>query len=438
MLSLSQDHNPNYIAKIHVIDNLHPHPNADRLQLTTIEGNNIVLGIDTKIGDMGIYFPLECRISPLYLSANNQFEPKELNADNTKRGFFNKHGRVRACQLRGTKSEGYWAPIDTLITAFGKLPEAVDGTLFDTVYDEVLVSKYVPANQVSKRESTPKGKQPKKDSKIVDGQFRFHNDTAQLGRNVHNVGSQEYVVVTQKLHGTSAVFSHLVCKKPLTWKEKLAKRLGVAVQETYYDSLYSSRRVLKNGYVKDNNHYYGTDIWGTVNDEVLPFIRKGITLYGEIVGFINENKPIFAGYSYGCKPGEHAFYVYRITSTDPDGHVTEFTWEQVKDYCSQFGLKHVPELYKGKFCDLVTQHCLNQTPMTAPWCWDTLDDNAIIEALREKFHNKVLDTGVPDEGICVRIERGMTQETYKLKDFAFLKKESDDLDAEVVSIEDEN
>jgi DNA polymerase III sliding clamp (beta) subunit (PCNA family) len=31
-----------------VIDNLHPHPNADRLQLTTIEGNNIVLGIDTK------------------------------------------------------------------------------------------------------------------------------------------------------------------------------------------------------------------------------------------------------------------------------------------------------------------------------------------------------------------------------------------------------
>ena len=40
-----------------------PHSNADRLQLGTCLGNQVVVGLDTKDGELGIYFSTDGQLS---------------------------------------------------------------------------------------------------------------------------------------------------------------------------------------------------------------------------------------------------------------------------------------------------------------------------------------------------------------------------------------
>ena len=79
MLNKTKDHNANYLAKVVKIDNVRKHPSADRLLITTIDGNNVITGSDLKEGDLVIYFPLECSINLDYLTWSNSFEDKTLN-----------------------------------------------------------------------------------------------------------------------------------------------------------------------------------------------------------------------------------------------------------------------------------------------------------------------------------------------------------------------
>ena len=81
ILKTSEKANRNYLAKIIRIDNLRKHPNADRLQITTIDGNNVITGLDASEGMLYVYFPLECAINKEYLSYSNSFEDKTLNLD---------------------------------------------------------------------------------------------------------------------------------------------------------------------------------------------------------------------------------------------------------------------------------------------------------------------------------------------------------------------
>jgi hypothetical protein len=423
MFTKSEIHNPNYLAKIQVIDNLRPHPNADRLQMSTIDGNNVITDLSTKVGDVGIYFPLECKINAEYLKANNQFEDRLMNENTEIKGFFNKHGRVRAISLRSAKSEGFWTPISTLgCWKPGLNLELVEHNLyFDTVDGSLLCQKYVPRTNP---QALPRDKKAAKGtSKLLEGQFRFHEDTEQLGRNLERVELGDRVVITQKLHGTSAVFSNVLCRRPLTLKDRIARWFGVCVQETEYSNLYSSRRVLKNARMEPQEHYYGSDIWGEVNKLIQPFLEAGITVYGEIVGYASPEKIIQKGYDYGCAPGTWAFYVYRITTTNVDGKVIELMWDQVKDYCQKYGLVTVPE-YES--------YVLN--PPTAEEHWR----NKWLEDLDAQYLEKKLPNGKPDEGICVRLERGLHALIFKRKSFSFLKAESAALDAEEANIEDEN
>ena len=48
-----------YVVKI---KELHKHSNADRLQCTTIFGSNVIVDLNTKIGDLGIYFPVDLQL----------------------------------------------------------------------------------------------------------------------------------------------------------------------------------------------------------------------------------------------------------------------------------------------------------------------------------------------------------------------------------------
>ena len=41
------------------VKNVRPHPNADRLQIATFFTNDVCIGIDVPVGEVGIYFPTD-------------------------------------------------------------------------------------------------------------------------------------------------------------------------------------------------------------------------------------------------------------------------------------------------------------------------------------------------------------------------------------------
>ena len=113
----------------------------------------------------------------------------------------------------------------------------------------------------------------KYESKLVDNQFRFHLDTSQLFRNLHEITPDSLISVSYKIHGTSTISSYILCKKPLKWYEKILKKIGVNIIDTHYDYIWSSRKVIKNSELNSNaEHYYKEDIWGISHKE--PFLQK--------------------------------------------------------------------------------------------------------------------------------------------------------------------
>lgn len=460
MILKTKNSGSNYLAKVVKLGKPIPFPGADKLQLFSIDFNTVITGLAAKEGDIYCFFPIESCLNKEYLSWSNSFAHPELNADKTKKGFFNDSGRVRAIKLRGQKAEGYIVPIDDIVSFIehvGKIPlpgikigftdevgKEFDSIEFDMDCGNIgvepieilLCEKYVPANQKAKGPAnTPKQDKTKRHDRIVPGQFRFHVDTANLKKNIHLLKPSDIVSISYKLHGTSAVFSRVLTKRKLKWHEKLLQRLGVKIQDTEYGNIYSSRGVIKNAYLypdKVQNHWYKTDIWGDANSVVEPCLEDGITIYAEIVGYTSNGGCIQKNYDYGCQPGQFEIYVYRITSTNAQGKVLEFTTNQMDRYCARYGLKIVPIWYYGKASDY-EEYVPELTNTTSDW-----HSNLLItlsnEYLEKDCH--LCKNKVPAEGIVLSIE-GENFTAFKLKSYNFLERETKALDNQEVDLETE-
>lgn len=426
--------NPNYLASIVSLPAPEKHPNADRLQVVKIFFNSIITGLDAKEGMIYVYFPLESAINKEYLAWSNSFESKEMNADQNVKGYFPKTGRVRAASLRQQKSEGYIVPVSSVASWLKtkgieiSLADYV-GLSFDTIGDILLCEKYVVQNQKGNGGNKQGKTKKKKESKIIPDVFKFHVDTDQLKRNMHKINPDDDIVISYKLHGTSAIFANLPCRRSLTWKDKVAKFLGVAVQDTHYDYIFSSRRVVKNDHDSANKeHYYATDIWNETGTRLKASIQQGISIYAEIVGQLSTGGWIQKEYDYGTNPNQSDVYVYRITFTSPDGLSYEFNRKQMEEYCEKYELKVVPLFYRGKAKDRYPELSLDEH-------WHENYLNNLISDYNEKdcylCRNKV-----PEEGIVVLKEKLTRFDAFKLKSFKFLKRETEELDAGVENIED--
>jgi hypothetical protein len=449
MFRISEKANRNYLAKIVALDKPVSHPNADRLQGFIIDHARIYVDLSFKEHDICIYFPLECQIDSRILSFLNLYSDKSLNKDNSKSGFFNPKGRVRAVRLRSEPSQGFIMKAQDFIDAvstFAPFNKLIDvdsiGQEFDSINDEIIVKKYVIEQQKKSGVKSDK-KLASKVSRVVENQFRFHIDTEQLKKNIHKVKPNDYISITAKLHGTSVIFGKLLTYRKLSFIEKVLKKLGININDKTYDLLYSSRRVIKNNDLNtQSNHYYSSDVWGDAAKFIQDVVLKGYTLYAEIVGYTRDGGEIQKGYDYGCiKPvyeneyveGVHyKVYVYRITFTNEDGNVSELSWKQIKSYCDYFGIRYVPEYYFGKLIDFDKSFKKIKS--------DDEFNEAVIKILEEKYLEKYCEfcgNKVPSEGIVLRVDKLFNFDAYKLKSFAFMLNETKNLDDNVIDIESE-
>lgn len=104
-----------------------------------------------------------------------------------------------------------------------------------------------------------------------------------------------------------------------------------------------------------------------------------------------------------------------------------------QNYCAKYGLETVKELKFGKLRDI-----MQNIPLQAE---GTIDDHRLqfLEALQSTLERTCphCTTGVPSEGIVVRIDGKEHFNAYKLKSKTFQKHETDALDKEVVDTEEE-
>jgi hypothetical protein len=452
--------NPNYCATVVRISKINTLDNCDNVVAAIIFGNSVIVGKDTKIGDFGLYFPPETQLSKDFLYHNNLYRKAELNADVTKKGYFEENRRIKVAKFRGHKSEGLFMPASCLkyITAsdtfegdFQYLSEGVD---FDKIGKNEICRKYIirARNEPGQQKKSDK-KVVKKFDRLVENQFRLHIDTENLRRNSYKLRPDDLISITNKIHGTSWVVGRVMVKKP-SWINNLGfkladinfptvlnflkyaqtglinKMLGHDSGKTQYDTVYSSRTVVKNKYINTtvNSGFYNFDLWGEIADSLKDSLMDGITLYGEAVGYLPTGAWIQKGYHYGTRPNHYDVYVYRITYTNPQGKLIEFSWPQIKEYCNKFGLKHVQEFYYGPARDkypLIKE--------TEHW------NQNFLEALEAEY---MLDRKCPlnneevwEEGIVVRVDGLFECSPYKLKNFAFLDKERKDNDEGVVDLE---
>lgn len=223
-----------------------------------------------------------------------------------------------------------------------------------------------------------------------------------------------------------------------------------------YDYISGTRRVVLEDYA---GGFYGSNEFREQHSKMFDGkLMKGETVYYEVVGFTTTGQPIMnyasnkklndkefikqygekTVFSYGCSPYSteqqmvtlkqaygtaeeacnHAdllkpqsdIYVYRMTMTNEDGFVVEYSPDFMRYRCDQMGVKTVPILWKGT----IPEHPGSaEDPTVTAGEW--------IKNVAERFYDGPDPVGKTHvrEGVVVRIINRPKFAAYKHKNFAF-------------------
>jgi hypothetical protein len=408
MLTTSSDGNN---AVVVALENVRKHPNADRVQLATVVGDQVVVGLGAKDGDVMVYFSSNLVLSPGYLSANNLYSNPEMNVDETKKGYFGKSGRVRAQRFRGEMSHGFVAGLETLVICgainFYDELELQPGEEFTHINGMQICEKYIVP--VKSHGTIGSGKKVKKP---VSDMFWKHWDTKHLLREKNRIPNG-IVYIEEKIHGTSARTANVLFKSQRPWWKFWAPKV---TEEWRVVS--GTRRV-------DNIAHHASGARGEIEKKIAPHLRKGEQAYYEIFGHDTTGKEIQSGFSYGCSGGKYRVILYRVTITTPDGYCVDLPREAVYRRADELGLERPPLLGVGHYIN----DCIVDLFDSETW---------FLEDFKQLAEGKsTLDANTIREGIVVWF---MTDEgnwsCLKLKSEEFLLKEDKQREKGIGDIED--
>ncbi len=409
------------------INKIIKHPNADRLQLAKLFGTQVIVDNNVKEGDILIYVDSNVKLSPEFLQHNNLYRHGELNDDNTKTGFFDDNGRVRAIKIRGEISDGFLFPFDYLQWA-GLTSEMPVGTEFDTINGFKICEKYVPKVRQSGDRNQPK----KSLKKLAVPMFVEHWDTDQFMRNKHKIPANTICYIEEKVHGTSHRSGHvkIVVEEPISkfkrwiWnilsKEESKLNEVSTVAEWVY--LNGTRRVIHTPN-KEMNTFHDNTMREEVLEQVGGMLHKGEEIYLELFGYEKAGAHIQKGFPYGCKPGEYRALLYRVTLNNEDGKVADYNREAVYNRAEELGFEK-PHLFE-KFYYNGSEESMQE-----------LEEKVIAYAQgQSKMGNGAHDT--LQEGVVIWFVNADGHWTaLKYKSDAFRLKESSNKDKGIIDQED--
>lgn len=418
------------------INNIHKHSNADRLQCTEIFGSNVIVDMSVKVGDIGIYFPVDLKLGKEFCERNNLLRKKDENGNDIG-GYLDPEKRnIKAINLRGEKSDGLFLPIDSL-KSFTNIEKLKVGDKITVLGGYVICEKYIPKTRSNRGSKQNGKKKTKKKSMVKYPYFTEHLDTEQLMYNLDSFKSGDFCEITLKLHGTSGRTS-LTLKEDNTFLGKIKEKIGI--QE--YKEVSGTRRTVLNSF---DGGFYGDNLFRKkYHDLLCDKLYKGLTLYYEIVGYIDDNTLIMpecdntklkdkdfekkygktTKFTYGCNCGENDMYVYRMTLTSPDDLVLEVPYDVMKIYCEQIGVKVVPLLDKFLF---TTKEDLIERVNKWLDITDPIGKNHINEGVVVRIENRIKFTAFKQKGWYFKVLSGIAQEKMDDKYFEM----GDDLLSEI-------
>ena len=439
-----------YTAFITRIKNVRPHPNADRLQLGECFGNTIVVSLDYTDNQLGIYFPSDGQLSVEFAEVNNLLRKKDENGNNIG-GYMDPDKRnVTAIKLRGEKSDGLFLPLKSLET-FGDITALREGDRIETFNGHEICCKYIPRKNV-RQGHVSSGNKTRKKKIHVAPLFTEHADTEQLAYNLGAFKPGDEIEITLKMHGTSQRTAHLPVFKGYkrTLWDKIRKREGTPIYDWGYVS--GTRRTVLENF---EGGYYGSNEFREAHSKFFEGkLWKGEEVYYEVVGFTHTGAPIMATadnkklndkefvkqygktttFSYGCYNQEipavikapemveitpaipqSDIYVYRMTMTNEDGDVVEYTPDFMRYRCEQMGVKTVPVMWKGY---IPRYDLLNGEHMMDGEEWSAGD---WIKSIAEQYYDGPDPIGKTHvrEGVVVRIINRPKFCAFKHKNFSF-------------------
>ena len=443
-----------YRAYVTRVTNIRPAENADRLNACEVFGNTTIIDKSITEDDTIVYFPSDGQISVEFGEKNNLFRRKD-DAGNNVGGFIDPVKRnITAIRLRGNRSDGLVLPLSCLNYCYAHGDASIELRVGDVIDGVVnghdICQKYIPRTQ--HRQGTPSAGNKTRKKKVPTAPlFAEHADTEQLAYNLSAFKPGDEIEISLKMHGTSQRTGYLPTLKGYkrTLLDRLLRREGKPVYD--WDYVSGTRRTVLENY---EGGYYGDNKFREPHSKMFEGkLNKGETVYYEVVGFTDTGAPIMASannakmndkaftkqygpetvFSYGCSPDGVAeitvpelpyspvvdrpqsdIYVYRMTMTNEDGFVVEYSPDFMRYRCEQMGVKCVPVFAKA-ILNEESRFVINDDS-TEPG-----DLGAYVMKMAELFYDGPDPIGKTHvrEGVVVRIINRPKFCAYKHKNFSF-------------------
>lgn len=448
------------------VENLRPHSNADRLQIATFFGNDTCVGLDIVQGEIGIYFPSDLQLSIEFCDENHMCRKRADGTDDT--GYLDRDKRnIRPIKLRGEKSDGIFVPLSAVVYTGVNLDKLNIGDKIEMLNGHEICCKYIP--RTNHRSGNVGSNKTRKKKVNIAPLFAEHADTEQLVYNLSAFKPGDEIEITLKMHGTSQRTGYLPVLKG--WKVKNKFFQGIVNKYASSSNLSTFARkcvdiVMRDAtpiydwsYVSGTRHtvlenydggYYGSNEFREQHSKTFEGkLWKGETVYYEVVGFTHTGAPIMAEgnneklgkdfvkqygkttvFSYGCDPEGESFkheyadywdgmnvrefkpqsdiYVYRMTMTNEDGAVVEYSPDFMRYRCEQMGVKTVPVF--AKVILLSEEYFDEEHPV-----------GNYVKEMAEQYYDGPDPIGKTHvcEGVVVRIVNRPKFTAFKHKNFSF-------------------
>lgn len=319
-----------------------PIEGAKTLQLGYYGGLPFAVSKELTKDKLYLIFLPDGQISGEYANEHKLISYTDPQTGKREGGFFAKNCKVRSIKLmKGTIiSVGYVAELDTLAFTGYDISRLKEGDSFSELNGVPIVRKFI--NEATRKAG--RQNQQSKKRKLIG--MAEHPDTEQLYKFVDTIEPGDLIDITYKLDGTSVRIGNAYEKRELKWYEKILNKIA-PIQRVKNVHSAGTRRVVLNE-AESSTAYYGShSMYREVEKTLEGLLHPGESVYGEIVGYQDEQKPLFNRggmiFKYGCLPGERKFFVYAITWTLPDGTSMQLPWSAVKNRCATLGIKHVTE-----------------------------------------------------------------------------------------------
>ncbi|GAF81631.1 unnamed protein product, partial [marine sediment metagenome] len=305
------------------------------LDIATVKGWNCVVGKDSiKVGDLVVYITPDDAVLPHKLM--------EILFNNTKISAPS-NGRIRTIKIRGAISQGLIITENQLKDFY---PEIKKRFVVGSIMDEYLeITKYEPKEKSPY--STRGGNQTFK--KQINPNFRKYTDINHLKNYPDIFRPDEYIVITEKIHGTNFRAGYVPIHHYTGWKKWLKKIRSWIDKKNFkypgYEFVFGSHNIQLQEKNKNNRKkrksmkkYFKKNVYECIVEQykLRDILAPDEVIYGEIYGANIQKK-----YQYGLTDSI-ALAIFDIIHYKKWIDFENAFWR-----CIDLELQYVPILFKG-------------------------------------------------------------------------------------------